>query len=731
MRIALRSLALVAAAALGAPALAQCPLDGTTPTCYVSTTGNDANTGTRTSPFLTIQAAIDQAGPAGTPQTVRVLVGTYHECFSAFFRQQGTDVPVASDIDIVADDFLVSNNRTTTILDGAGVCDIAQAPDFNDAVATLGDGAKLRGFTVRNGGYSGIFALGHATISRNIIEDNVSPDVGGGIYLVTSAAIPNSANFESYVTGTGTHASIDNNTIRNNLAASGGAGAYVTAFATNDFPVDVRIDANIVQDNTAEGNFSDIFSGGLAVFTDSLDATDVSSAVITANTIEGNVASALAGVTSYGGGLLVATYGAGTETIDVRSSNVIRSNQANGGYGGGVSAWAQGWPGGVHNLTLESNDVTANAADLGGGGMYLLTLALDLDTGTETHLTAKSNNVSGNTSVDDETVFGSTGGGGIYAEFFNERSAVSGVTLDVTGNTLRQNVSNGLGGGASLYARSFTEPSDPNAPPGAAPATSTLRFVNNLVVANDAARGASNLQDGGGVFARGVALGNGAVSKLDLGFNTYVGNFVDAGGGGGVALEAIPLADSNAMNGTIQLDVHDSILTGNDGYGVGGLAAPGTFVVARIAYNDLFTNLAGPYSGNLAPTGTVGPANIAVDPRLQATTYVPQLCSPTVDAGDPLVGTRVNNKLTEEAQPNGNRANLGSTGLTPSATITLPDSNGDGIVDGLDILRVAIAFASTSGAGSRYAAGADPDRDGDVDGEDLSYVAAWFGRSCP
>ena len=69
------------------------------------------------------------------------------------------------------------------------MCDIAQAPDNNDAVVTLGDGAKLRGFTVRNGGYSGVFGLGHVTISRNIIEDNVSPDVGGGIYLVTSAAI--------------------------------------------------------------------------------------------------------------------------------------------------------------------------------------------------------------------------------------------------------------------------------------------------------------------------------------------------------------------------------------------------------------------------------------------------------------------------------------------------------------------------------------------------------------
>ena len=207
MRIALRTLALVAAAALGAPALAQCPLDGTTPTCYVSTTGNDANPGTRTSPFLTIQAAIDQAAPAGTPQTVRVLVGTYHECFSAFFREFPPDgPPVASNIDIVADDFLISNNRTTTILDGAGVCDIAQAPDNNDAVVTLGDGAKLRGFTVRNGGYSGVFGLGHVTISRNIIEDNVSPDYGGGIYVVTSAAIPNSINFESYVTSTGTHA---------------------------------------------------------------------------------------------------------------------------------------------------------------------------------------------------------------------------------------------------------------------------------------------------------------------------------------------------------------------------------------------------------------------------------------------------------------------------------------------------------------------------------------------
>jgi hypothetical protein len=99
------------------------------------------------------------------------------------------------------------------------------------------------------------------------------------------------------------------------------------------------------------------------------------------------------------------------------------------------------------------------------------------------------------------------------------------------------------------------------------------------------------------------------------------------------------------------------------------------------------------------------------------------VCSPTTDAADPAADWSL------EPQPNGGRANLGHLGGTADATSSLPDVNGDLLVDGVDVLRIATAFASTA-AQARYYAAADLDRDGDVDGDDLAYVAARFGRDC-
>ena len=55
---------------------------------------------------------------------------------------------------------------------------------------------------------------------------------------------------------------------------------------------------------------------------------------------------------------------------------------------------------------------------------------------------------------------------------------------------------------------------------------------------------------------------------------------------------------------------------------------------------------------------------------------------------------------------------------------------GVGKADDALVLELAFAFASTSSQ-PRYDEAADRDGDGDVDGDDLSYVAAYFGRTCP
>ena len=93
-------------------------------------------------------------------------------------------------------------------------------------------------------------------------------------------------------------------------------------------------------------------------------------------------------------------------------------------------------------------------------------------------------------------------------------------------------------------------------------------------------------------------------------------------------------------------------------------------------------------------------------------------------AGDPAIAPDL------EPLPNGGRVNLGHLGNTASATRTFPDVNGDGTIDGLDVVRVAIAFAAMS-PDPRYLAAADRDFNLIVDGDDLAYVTAFFAQSCP
>lgn len=727
MRIAPSLATLSTLYALALPAWAACPLDaGTTApddrTCYVSTTGDDTAAGTRGAPLRNIQTAIDIAFDLDAFQTIRVLPGTYNECPNAFFEVDvgGQPVPVPTNLDIVSDDFIVNGTRTTTIIDGTSTCGV-NVPGPLPAVVTIGDLGKLRGFTIRGGGNSGVYGLGHVQITNNVISGNTSA-AGGGIYLYTGEYVTDPANFK---------ATIVSNLIEDNTADFDGGGISVRAYGFDGVASDLTIDQNVITDNQVGGGNTTTFGGGAFVITHTGEVTDVSRVAITANTIDGNTAlPGAGGLSSYGGGLAVLTFGFGQETIDVggttsAASNAIRNNTAQDGYGGGLAALAQGSLGATHRLRVQTNAVTANTSELGGGGMYLLTLALSLDNTTTTQLLVRANNVSGNSATAPiGNVPNPAGGGGIYADFYNERSMAPAVTLEILGNTLRQNVTDSWGGGAALYARAYNESIDD---PELSPASSTITFKNNLVVLNDAAGATVGVRDGGGAYAVGVGSGTSTTANLELGFNTYADNDVDPAGGGGVALEAITSADINGGLGAVDLDVHDSIFLRNDAYGIGGPAVPGfTNVTASIRYNDFFQNSQGTIAANLSGSAT---NTLTVNPGLDANFLAP-FCSATIDAGDPTAGTFVGGRLQEEAQPNSGVANLGHTGLTSSATITLPDVNGSGRVDGVDVLDLAFAFASTSSQ-PRYDEDADRDGDGDVDGDDLSYVAAFFGRTCP
>jgi len=49
-------------------------------------------------------------------------------------------------------------------------------------------------------------------------------------------------------------------------------------------------------------------------------------------------------------------------------------------------------------------------------------------------------------------------------------------------------------------------------------------------------------------------------------------------------------------------------------------------------------------------------------------------------------------------------------------------------VDGVDILRLSVAFGADDGVDPRYNPDADIDRDGMIDGTDLLFLGPVFGR---
>ncbi len=103
--------------------------------------------------------------------------------------------------------------------------------------------------------------------------------------------------------------------------------------------------------------------------------------------------------------------------------------------------------------------------------------------------------------------------------------------------------------------------------------------------------------------------------------------------------------------------------------------------------------------------------------------FEPATCSPTIDAANP------NAEFTFEPVPNGRRANMGHTSGTTDATPSLPDVNGDNFIDGIDVLHIALSFASMNGD-SHYAELADVNQDNAVDGLDLTEVSKEFGTGC-
>jgi len=685
-------------------------------------------TGTTGDPYCRIQTAYDAAANG---DEVRVRAGSYLECVRA-----ADSVPQKS-VHLFAE-----AGPTVTTIDATGKNCVSGSGFPTGAVRIGGFASSIEGFRIIGGNNSGLVAIGEVTITNNVVENNTA-GIGGGLYLYPNPCAYGAAGIVDIV--------VSGNTIRNNdavfrsdLQAGIGGGVYVNAAAPGGGcagNVTVRL-AN----NTIAGNQSDASGGGIFAFTSTANGQSAS-ITITQNTIDNNVAGSLETysngeyVLGFGGGVYASTYGYGAETIEI-SSNQVRGNSSEFDFGGGVSASAQATLPSNQTVRVQSNTVTGNLAGIAGGGIEAFLSVFDLPVTDTARVLVEGNTVTGNSA--------DAGGAGVIARASSARSVSGNAEIRIEGNRISANDSAFFAGGVEINVSADSDPDDGF---GAnLPAAMTVTLENNRIDGNTAfghsCNGGTNdglgcttgvdcpggtcVPDGtaGGVFAllspRGDAT---ATAKIHL--NTIHDNAINGPSGiGGVYVETDTTVDTAANEGLAVLEIDSSIVTQNDRIAVGG-PVPGTGGIFTtggtanfdnvVTYSDFFGNAAGNFDTWVVPNPTT---NLFADPLLNATTLAPAECSPTLDTGNPAF------PFAAEQAPNGGRVNMGHTGGTAQSTPSLADPNGDGIADGIDVVRFSVAFNAASNQ-ARFDASSDFDSSGLVDGDDLTYLSADFGDSCP
>jgi hypothetical protein len=346
------------------------------------------------------------------------------------------------------------------------------------------------------------------------------------------------------------------------------------------------------------------------------------------------------------------------------ADNTLRNTAERNGGGMSITLFAVDTA--DHALFIESNKVRRNFALGGGGGVELFVVGDSLDepsnpTPGRYSILIADNDVDGNAAAEF--------GGGILADVGTTNVASRRNPTDIVGNRITGNTAE-LGGGG-VEARSFAE--------GGPPTFCGVTLRHNTVTGNVA----SNSDPNNDAFAGGLSLfaqadGMG-VARIDANYNTITLNSTEIGGGG-IDVAGVTGTVVEGDNGTTLIEISNSLIENNTGYGVGGPGPNpdelGTFRLT-LRSTDVSPNTFGNVEGLLDPVRV-------------------NVCMPAPTA-------------VERAFP----------GI---------DSDQD--VDGVDLLRVATAFASEPGV-VHYNPLTDINGDLMVDGVDLSVLSASFGDTCP
>ena len=731
---------------------------------------------TELTPCATIQFALLEGE---TGDTIRVLPGTYNECISNLRRSLGAQ----KNFTVVANDWDLFRDRTSTIIDGENALFFDGLNGFVDCVfpfsavnmvgTDLGvgnEGSRFEGFTVINAVSSGVLVAGSTVITNNVIRDNEA-ELGGGVFANSLTCFYGPATLE--ISGNDILRNTANDVFkcdtppRNTCNTSNDcqpASCIATVCNTAPFGFcNVDSDCNdptcdltggngggifvlaraqelggpqgctggdavvMVEDNTIDSNGADnALGGGLHVLT-STDSGITATVTISTNVITNN--STLPFSIGYGGGAWISTYGYGVERIDFVGNTVV-SNLSTGD-GGGLSAWIDGLDNADHTINVNGNTVQSNIAEGGGGGMDLFALLRNVAGGANSAIiTAERNTVASNQVQGIGFGLFPGVGGGIIANTDARRTSIGNFRIDVLDNMVRNNTASLAGGGIAAVARADADP-DQDGGPDVVLSTAVTNVRNNLVTTNVASGGGTAV--GGGIIAFAQARGGStggtpSLAELNLEFNTVAANISDTGSGG-IEIESRTEIDGNNNHGVSEIGLNRSILFNNSGFAAGGpmrgsagvLTTGGTGLLNLTYFaNSLFMNDAG-YESTLFPAP--GPLDQFDDPELDGA-FLPTQCSPTIDViptGSAEPGV--------EPEPNGDAFNLGHTGGLMTATKTLADVTGDGFVNGLDILRLALAFNAPPGS-AREDLTVDLNEDLRVTGEDLALMCANFAMSC-
>jgi hypothetical protein len=737
---------------------------GTNADCSSGTCeGGSAGNGTQASPYCTVNEAFRNAASG---DTIYVGPGTYRKCVDV--SPLGLSVPEDRPVHLLARAFAESSENPDTIadtvFDGSDLCvqgptDDEQGLDADDepVVTIESSGSSMRGFTVTGGEAGGIFVSGGSVeLSHNRVTGNSSVE-GGGIAILTEACAPAYGGVSTVV--------VTDNDVTSNSAIAGpegeldegtGAGGGIWVFASEAFGqgcssvATVTIEDNLISDNTMENtNLTGtgarfLAKGGGVWITTAMEPGGTALVRLIGNEITGN-GPTVATADSAGGGVFATTLstGFGDETIVIEENQIGPDNVAH--EGGGMAAWVTSSFQATHHVSVAKNEIRDNTAisesfEGAGGGASLRLEAVDVTTGDSVSIEFAQNEVTGN-------LADSSDGGGLRASLLTERSVdeplginvnpLDRMELVIRDNVIRNNESGVGGAGAFL---SILADSDPGNPPDQngnfptcdstqLPAAGTIVFQRNLI-SDNLARNTSGFDEvGAGILTIpntvGLAKATIRIEENTVAGNTIISEFESSGG-----VETLPFADQDcngAGGAVVAIEIDRSIVSGNDAQGIGGTPVsgfPGLGGTLQVPVTNsyVFGHPDGNFDTDYYPAPPA--SSFQDDPQLTGA-FAPAACSPVfgLKVCEGTTTTCIDNLDCPAGPPQ--VPCLSGAGFHGN-----PDVEADSIVDGLDILELAVSFNSTDAPDPRYLEAADLDHNGIVDGADLSYMGSQFGQVC-